>query len=153
MKKLITSAILASSMLSFGAAAQCVVSNTVSSPTFYMNKQNTRMSLLFLSNISDESIQVSVELYDRNGNLFANSSADAVNGLSGFPTQSGGITMPAKSSGYMAMYGNSIERIGHAEITWESSVCLDQAMTASVEMQWLPSVGLTRTDVNGGAPF
>lgn len=135
--------------------AKCVVSNQVATPPFNLNASSTRVAIIHLSNISDQDITVSMTHYDSNGVAFPSSAADTVYGLSGLPTQSGGITMPAKTSGYVYMRGNGSHRIGFAEIKWETknNTCLSEAMTAMIEHQHLPNQAMSDMAVNGGQAF
>ena len=153
-----SASLLTLSLLSAPSAwAECVISHQADTPSFNMNAQNSRSVILYLSNVSDNPITVSVSLYNSDGSIFTNSTADSVYALSGFPTQAGGIVMPARSTGYMLMYGNGNHRIGHANIRWDASTCLTQPMTAMIEHQQRNAgsgdYSITTMAVNGGLPF
>lgn len=151
LKQVITGlTLLATSQLSF---ATCVTSNEISTPPFNLNAQNSRIAIVTLSNVSDETITVSMKNYNNNGTQFANSAADFVYGLSGFPAQAP-ITLAAKSTGYVYMKGNGNHRIGFASIKWESSTCMPAAMTATIEHQVLTGdYPMSIMAVNGGKAF
>ena len=153
-KALAVLSLLPLALASTNVSAKCVTSNKVSSQPFNLNASNSRVAIITLSNVSDKSIQVYMKNYDSNGSVFANSSADSVYALSGFPSQSGGITMAPKTSGYVYMKGNGSHRIGHVDIEWKSDTCLPAAMTATIEHQHQPGqFSMSTMAIAGGVAF
>lgn len=142
-------------LCSLNINAQCMKSNEISSPPLYMNKQNERILVFFISNVSDQTITTSMTLFDKDGQTFLMGGSDSIGYLSGFPTQAGGITMQPNTSGFIVMKGDNVERVGYAKIQWESQTCLPHAMTANIEHQYDANgkFSLHATSINGGNAF
>ncbi|TDF34620.1 hypothetical protein EYS14_22955 [Alteromonadaceae bacterium M269] len=138
MKKVFFAALLLASGYS---QAACVKTNTVDTPSVHINNINNRFGIVWLTNTSNHSVDVSITSYDQTG---ADVSSAVV---SGGTSQ----TIPAKGSTGFVLRGNGATRTVYSELTWTSNACLKKPMNGSLETQWINSISIQ--NINAGKPF
>lgn len=103
----------------------------------YWNSSNEGRTVLYVSNISSETITFYLNLYDENGNAYTEATETAddniyiTGAIVGDPTESGGATLGPNESGKIVLRNGSLY-YGYGDIRWTCTQNIQVAMVASL---------------------
>lgn len=141
-------------VLSVSASAfECVTSKEIYLPHWL--KQTSSNYVIYITNVSDELINIELTFFDSSGNEYSEASESGVN----FSIDESFITNPvvapaslaSGNTGRVRILPNGSRVLGNGKIKWSSEKCLGKAVQASAiyftneHMSWI--------QINGGEPF
>ncbi|NOU51469.1 hypothetical protein HG263_13105 [Pseudoalteromonas sp. JBTF-M23] len=114
-------------------------------PHFYAGTE--RHTIFFVSNHSDVDVNVTMELFDSNGNKFAGAHVPRLKFNGTNDPVKGTALLPANSQGdvYLPTAGTQIP--GFGKIKWTSNTCVDKPLSLTTQYTWTTSKAMSHVDL------
>ncbi|WP_462171299.1 hypothetical protein [Pseudoalteromonas xiamenensis] len=124
---------------------ESIYSGEADIPHFYAGTE--RHTIFFVSNHSDVDVNITMELFDSNGNRFTGSHVPRLKfNSSNDPIQSTAL-LPAHSQGDVYLPTMGTQTPGFGKIKWTSNTCVDKPLSLTTQYTWTTSKAMSHSDL------